>query len=141
MNPYAHDHGRQYWTHRPVKDPAAVHDASLRVWASDQLAPKALTLVVTQCHHLQAVEYCVSHDSIAYASKENTMRWRGILSLSTLVVCLLGAAPAKATVFVHLFEWPWNDIAQECEDFLGPKGYFAVQISPPNEHRLLLGRP
>ena len=69
------------------------------------------------------------------------MRWRGILSLSTLVVCLLGAAPAKATVFVHLFEWPWNDIAQECEDFLGPKGYFAVQVSPPNEHRLLLGRP
>jgi alpha-amylase len=46
-----------------------------------------------------------------------------------------------ATVFVHLFEWTWNDIAQECEDFLGPKGYFAVQISPPNEHRMLLGRP
>jgi len=60
---------------------------------------------------------------------------------------LLLAATAQAqqqvprTVFVHLFEWTWNDIAQECEDFLGPKGYAAVQISPPNEHRLLLGRP
>jgi alpha-amylase len=46
-----------------------------------------------------------------------------------------------ATAFVHLFEWTWNDIARECEDFLGPAGYAAVQISPPNEHRLLLGRP
>jgi alpha-amylase len=24
---------------------------------------------------------------------------------------------------VHLFEWKWLDIAQECEEFLGPKGY------------------
>jgi alpha-amylase len=51
--------------------------------------------------------------------------------------------PAKTagTVFAHLFEWTWNDIALECKDFLGPNGYGAVQISPPNEHRLLLGRP
>jgi alpha-amylase len=69
------------------------------------------------------------------------MRWRRIFALSVLVAGLLGVSPARATVFVHLFEWPWNDIAQECEEFLGPKGYFAVQISPPNEHRLLLGRP
>lgn len=38
------------------------------------------------------------------------------------------------TVFVHLFEWKWTDIAQECENFLGPKGFAAVQVSPPNEH-------
>lgn len=38
------------------------------------------------------------------------------------------------TVFVHLFEWSWNDIADECEQFLGPKGFSAVQVSPPNEH-------
>ena len=35
---------------------------------------------------------------------------------------------------MHLFEWSWADIAQECEDWLGPKGFNAVQISPPNEH-------
>src|SRR5690606_35328404 len=39
-----------------------------------------------------------------------------------------------AGVFVHLFEWPWTDIATECESFLGPTGYSAVQVSPPNEH-------
>lgn len=37
-------------------------------------------------------------------------------------------------VSVQLFEWPWADIADECESFLGPKGYRAVQISPPSEH-------
>ncbi len=38
------------------------------------------------------------------------------------------------TVFIHLFEWKWTDIAQECENYLGPKGFAAVQVSPPNEH-------
>lgn len=37
-------------------------------------------------------------------------------------------------VFVHLFEWRWPDIAAECENFLGPNGYAAVQVSPPQEH-------
>lgn len=41
------------------------------------------------------------------------------------------------TAFVHLFEWTWNDVALECETFLGPNGYAAVQISPPNEHVVL----
>lgn len=40
----------------------------------------------------------------------------------------------SSQAFVHLFEWSWNDIAKECEDFLGPKGFAAVQVSPPTEH-------
>lgn len=44
------------------------------------------------------------------------------------------AAPPARTVFVHLFEWKWSDVALECEKFLGPKGFSAVQVSPPNEH-------
>lgn len=42
---------------------------------------------------------------------------------------------------VHLFEWKWLDIAQECEDFLGPKGYGGVQTSPVNENAIVPGRP
>jgi alpha-amylase len=42
--------------------------------------------------------------------------------------------PPPRTVFVQLFEWPWQAVARECEEFLGPAGYAAVQISPPNEH-------
>ncbi len=45
------------------------------------------------------------------------------------------------TVFVHLFEWKWTDIARECENFLGPKGFAAVQVSPVNEHRVIIGNP
>lgn len=29
---------------------------------------------------------------------------------------------------VHLFEWKFEDIAKECEQFLGPNGYAAVQV-------------
>ncbi|WP_269533873.1 alpha-amylase family protein [Chitinimonas sp. BJYL2] len=41
---------------------------------------------------------------------------------------------AAGDVMVHLFEWKWADIATECETVLGPRGYQAVQISPPQEH-------
>ncbi|HET7234689.1 MAG TPA: alpha-amylase family protein [Longimicrobium sp.] len=41
---------------------------------------------------------------------------------------------AAGDVFVHLFEWRWVDVARECEAVLGPAGYAAVQVSPPQEH-------
>lgn len=51
---------------------------------------------------------------------------------------LLSATPTMAevvprTAFVHLFEWRWDDVATECETFLGPKGFSAVQVSPPQK--------
>lgn len=42
---------------------------------------------------------------------------------------------------VHLFEWHWDTIANECEAFLGPQKVGAVQISPPAENRIVEGRP
>jgi len=41
---------------------------------------------------------------------------------------------AAGDVFVHVFEWKWTDVATECEQVLGPAGFTAVQISPPQEH-------
>ncbi|MEP6495692.1 MAG: alpha-amylase family protein [bacterium] len=43
---------------------------------------------------------------------------------------------AAGDVFVHLFEWKWRDIATECETSLGPAGFAAVQVSPPQEHSI-----
>jgi alpha-amylase len=43
---------------------------------------------------------------------------------------------AAGDVFVHLFEWKWTDIATECEARLGPEGFTAVQVSPPEEHSI-----
>jgi len=40
----------------------------------------------------------------------------------------------KSQVFVHLFEWSWPDVAAECEAWLGPRGFAAVQVSPVTEH-------
>ena len=42
---------------------------------------------------------------------------------------------------VHLFEWHWGWIADECESMLGPKKWGGVQISPPNENRVIGDRP
>jgi alpha-amylase len=58
-----------------------------------------------------------------------------LLTLIGAVLTTGGAASANSpNTFVHLFEWSWDDIAHECQTFLGPKGFSAVQISPPNEH-------
>jgi alpha-amylase len=43
---------------------------------------------------------------------------------------------AAGDVSVHLFDWKWTDIATECENVLGPAGYAAVQVSPPQEHSI-----
>uniref|UniRef100_H2Z2M5 Alpha-amylase n=1 Tax=Ciona savignyi TaxID=51511 RepID=H2Z2M5_CIOSA len=49
-------------------------------------------------------------------------------------------APGR-TGIVHLFEWHWDTIADECESFLAPNKYAGVQVSPPNENRIVDGRP
>uniref|UniRef100_A0A3P8XCE6 Alpha-amylase n=1 Tax=Esox lucius TaxID=8010 RepID=A0A3P8XCE6_ESOLU len=40
----------------------------------------------------------------------------------------------SSSTIVHLFEWRWNDIAEECGRYLAPNGFGAVQISPPSEN-------
>lgn len=57
----------------------------------------------------------------------------------TVDACTQGGDPvppidfASRTAFVHLFEWQWDDVASECENYLGPKGFAAVQVSPPQK--------
>ena len=57
------------------------------------------------------------------------------LTLGVGVAMALASSAANAGVMVHLFQWKFNDIANECETVLGPKGFDAVQITPPNEHK------
>jgi len=53
-----------------------------------------------------------------------------------LVCALVGCAfaqwdpnftPGRSSI-VHLFEWRWDDIAEECERFLAPFGFAGVQV-------------
>ncbi|KAJ4444270.1 hypothetical protein ANN_06062 [Periplaneta americana] len=41
------------------------------------------------------------------------------------------------SVIVHLFEWRFDDIADECENFLAPHGYAGVQTSPVHEYLIV----
>lgn len=43
------------------------------------------------------------------------------------------AAPNGGDVVANLFEWNWNSVANECTTVLGPKGYGAVQVAPPQD--------
>lgn len=63
--------------------------------------------------------------------------------MAATALALAAAAPGlnasagpsgMSSAFVHLFEWSWADVATECETWLGPKGFTAVQVSPPNDH-------
>jgi alpha-amylase len=35
---------------------------------------------------------------------------------------------ANRSAIVHLFEWKFSDIADECERFLAPRGFAGVQV-------------
>lgn len=70
--------------------------------------------------------------------------FRLILCLTAVVTLALAYknphyASGRSTM-VHLFEWKWDDIASECERFLGPRGYGGIQISPPNENLAIWSR-
>ncbi|HEV3172997.1 MAG TPA: carbohydrate-binding module family 20 domain-containing protein [Actinocrinis sp.] len=48
------------------------------------------------------------------------------------------AAPAQASspakdVTANLFMWNWTSVASECTNVLGPDGYAAVQVAPPED--------
>ncbi|WP_051228810.1 alpha-amylase [Paludibacterium yongneupense] len=64
------------------------------------------------------------------------------MRLLPLLPAFAFAAPATAAAFnppdvsVQLFRWPWEAIARECRGTLGPAGYGAVQVSPPQAARV-----
>ncbi|MGZ0145961.1 alpha-amylase [Kribbella sp. WER1] len=62
-----------------------------------------------------------------------------LLSLSLIAPVAKAAPSGDRDVIVQLFEWNWNSVARECGQVLGPKGYGAVQVSPPQEHVVLPG--
>lgn len=74
------------------------------------------------------------------------MRLPALLALAALAFFLpvpqraVAGPPGPRDVIVQLFQWNWASVARECRDFLGPRGFGAVQISPPQEHVVLPGR-
>jgi alpha-amylase len=43
------------------------------------------------------------------------------------------AATLSKNVTANLFEWNWASVASECTNVLGPDGYAAVQVAPPED--------
>ncbi|MES2901993.1 MAG: alpha-amylase family glycosyl hydrolase [Pseudomonadota bacterium] len=53
----------------------------------------------------------------------------GAFSASIIVPAQAALNPPDTSV--QMFRWKWNDVARECTNWLGPQGYGAVQVSPP----------
>ncbi|RAG83889.1 alpha-amylase [Streptacidiphilus pinicola] len=49
------------------------------------------------------------------------------------------SAPDGGDVIANLFMWNWPSVAAECTSTLGPKGYGAVQVAPPQDSIRLSG--
>ncbi|MFD7639409.1 carbohydrate-binding module family 20 domain-containing protein [Kitasatospora sp. NPDC059795] len=49
--------------------------------------------------------------------------------------------PNGGDVIANLFQWNWSSVAGECTNVLGPKGYGAVQVAPPQESISVAGHP
>ncbi|XP_053610127.1 alpha-amylase 4N-like isoform X2 [Plodia interpunctella] len=66
------------------------------------------------------------------------LRYLVLLSLASVAVAYFNPhyAAGRSTM-VHLFEWKWDDIAAECERFLGPRGFGGIQVSPVNENLII----
>jgi alpha-amylase len=67
--------------------------------------------------------------------------------LTAAVAPALQAAPATASptgahdIIANLFEWNWPSVAAECTNVLGPQGYGAVQVAPPEDSLTRDGHP
>jgi alpha-amylase len=63
----------------------------------------------------------------------------GLVAAAAVPVGLISAAtPALASgpakdVTANLFMWNWNSVSSECTNVLGPDGYAAVQVAPPED--------
>jgi alpha-amylase len=67
--------------------------------------------------------------------------------LTALAAPAVRAVPATASptgahdVIANLFEWNWPSVASECTNVLGPQGYGAVQVAPPEDSLTRSGHP
>ncbi|WP_304523616.1 carbohydrate-binding module family 20 domain-containing protein [Actinocorallia sp. API 0066] len=80
-------------------------------------------------------------------ARKRGLRWREIGAAVALaagavvpVAVFGGGAPANAAVTLNdsevtanLWEWNWDSVAAACTNHLGPAGYGAVQVAPPQE--------
>jgi alpha-amylase len=89
-----------------------------------------------------------SRHSTSPSATRRQARWVGVGALLAGVVLPLtvqavparaAAAPNGGDVIANLFEWNWNSVASECTNVLGPKGYGAVEVAPPEDSIRLSG--
>ncbi|RLN91506.1 hypothetical protein BBJ28_00019917 [Nothophytophthora sp. Chile5] len=129
--PYIHYNTGSAWTTSPGKLMAASSDstypASVGWFQYDFAAPQAsLTFVFNNGNGVW------DNNNNANYVASSAGKWI-VMSTNNAVTQPSGMKGGQKGAIVDLFGWPYDDIAQECSDFLGKAGYMGVKINPPQE--------
>jgi alpha-amylase len=65
----------------------------------------------------------------------------GLVYPAIQVATSANAATTTKNVTANLFEWPWPSVQSECTNVLGPAGFGAVQVAPPEDSISVSGHP
>ncbi|UAC01903.1 alpha-amylase [Dactylosporangium vinaceum] len=87
-------------------------------------------------------------EALVRVSLKRTLAAAGglLLTAALSVPLLIGDRQAEAAagtndVIANLWLWPWTSVASECTSTLGPAGYGAVQVAPPEDSISVAGHP
>ncbi|XP_042319991.1 alpha-amylase 1-like isoform X4 [Sceloporus undulatus] len=101
---------------------------------------------VTQLHLMKRTQALFSKECKRLLRRISPIGRDNMKSLLLLLIAAFGLCwtqyksdpkPGRTSI-VHLFEWRWADVALECERYLAPNGFAAVQVSPPNENLVIM---
>ncbi|POM71068.1 Alpha-glucosidase, partial [Phytophthora palmivora] len=129
--PYIHYSGGSAWTSSPGKLMTASTDSTYPAsvgWFQYDLGSSQTSL-----------EFVFNNGNGIWDNNNNANykatssgRWI-VMSTNNAVNQPSGMKGGQKGAIVDLFGWPYDDIAQECSDFLGKAGYMGVKINPPQE--------
>ncbi|KAJ4434150.1 hypothetical protein ANN_16470 [Periplaneta americana] len=124
-----------------------VPECQQRIWRSGYLSFRATGSATTR----NGGPNCGIYNASAAGEWHNSSHTKlcislvmGWLPLTVLLVCVALTHAQKdpnvvdgRSAIVHLFEWKFSDIADECERFLAPNGFAGVQVSPVHENLIV----
>jgi len=106
------------------------------------------TAVITMLAALVVPATVVSSMSPAFAAAQGTTAVASVANANAKSTAAKPAATSAVksaattlskNVTANLFEWNWPSIAAECTNVLGPDGYAAVQVAPPQDSLVASG--
>jgi alpha-amylase len=106
------------------------------VWQQQQQQSYRHHLAIDKIFTTKSPRVDVKNSSFSQTMKQLTLLAVIFLSHAALAAYTDPHWRAGRSTMVHLMDWRWADVANECESYLAPNGFAGVQVSPVNEHNV-----